>query len=351
MSAAHRARAALERAAHDRRLTAALSLAIVGGLVALALSKLDLASLGRSLAHVRGGWLALALALMSSSFMARSESWWVAVHVAMPDLKIDRPTVRRALLIGLAGSAVAPGRIGEAARAWIVARRSPHPGPAFVVVIGTVLLQTILNAVALVLLTGVALSGANAIRTGALALTGAALAATIVALALAPRVLRHATARPAGRVARAGDWLLAQVVRARSGLAVLRHPPAALHAAGFQLSAWGLQLATCWVVLQALGISARAPVAAAAAVLVAVNITAVVPLTPSNVGVFQAACIAALAPFGVHATLALAYGLVLQGVEIACDLLFGIPSLLREGVSFGELRRGVREGAHSDLTV
>lgn len=351
MSGLRRARRLLARAAHDRRLTAAVSLAIVAGLVVLALSKLDLAGLGRSLSHVRGGWLALALALMSGSFMARSESWWVAVHAAMPQLKIDRPAVRRALLIGLAGSAVAPGRVGEAARAWLVARRSPQPGPAFAVAVGTVLFQTILNAVALVLLAGIALSGADAIHTGALALTGVALAAVIAAVALAPQLLRHAAARPTGRLARAGRWLLAQVVRARSGLAVLRHPPAALHSACFQLGAWALQLATCWVVLEAFGIAAHTPVAAAAAVLVAVNITAVVPLTPSNVGVFQAACIAALAPFGVHATAALAYGLVLQGVEIACDLALGIPSLLREGVSFGEIRRGAREGARGEIPV
>jgi hypothetical protein len=37
----------------------------------------------------------------------------------------------------------------------------------------------------------------------------------------------------------------------------------------------------------------------AAAILVAVNVTAVVPVTPSNVGLFQAACVAVLAAFGV----------------------------------------------------
>ena len=40
----------------------------------------------------------------------------------------------------------------------------------------------------------------------------------------------------------------------------------------------------------ALGLEPQTGFAAAAAVLFAVNITAVVPITPANLGVFQAAC-------------------------------------------------------------
>ena len=44
----------------------------------------------------------------------------------------------------------------------------------------------------------------------------------------------------------------------------------------------------------ALGLDVRTALAGAAAVLFAVNVTAVVPATPANVGVFQAACVAVL---------------------------------------------------------
>ena len=77
--------------------------------------------------------------------------------------------------------------------------------------------------------------------------------------------------------------------------------------------------------------------------LLAVNVTAVIPVTPSNVGVFQAACIAVLAPFGVSAAQALAYGLILQAVEIVAAVGMGVPALLSEGVSVSELRRGAHE--------
>lgn len=341
MNALARLRALGERLAHNRRFTVGLSLALVAALLLVAITSFDLHGLGRSLGRVRPVWLVLAIVLMGSSFLARAESWYIAIQAAMPELDVDRAAVRRGLLVGMAGSAVAPGRVGEAVRAWLVARHAPDPPRAFVIVVGTVVLQALLNSVALLVLLGIAISGAAAVRTSALAGTGAALAVALALLAMAPRLLR-ALEQSRSRPLRAGRWLAAQLVRIRQGLRALRKPRAALHSGGAQMGAWGLQLATCWVVLRTLGVTPRSSLAAAAAVLVAVNVTAVVPLTPSNVGVFQAACIAALAPFGVAATLALAYGLVLQGVEVLCDLGMGIPSLVREGVSFGEVRHAAR---------
>jgi phosphatidylinositol alpha-mannosyltransferase len=128
------------------------------------------------------------------------------------------------------------------------------------------------------------------------------------------------------------------VIAIRRGLSAFGRVRSAAHVMAAQLSAWALQAAVCYVTL--LGLGRRASVAAAA-VLVAVNVTAVVPLTPS-IGVFQAACIAVLAGFGVSATRGLAYGLVLQAVEIAVDLGLGVPALRREGASFDDIRGGAR---------
>ena len=53
----------------------------------------------------------------------------------------------------------------------------------------------------------------------------------------------------------------------------------------------GCPATCCWSVL---GLDGQAGIGAAAAVLFAVNVTAVLPATPSNLGVFQAACVAIL---------------------------------------------------------
>jgi phosphatidyl-myo-inositol alpha-mannosyltransferase len=77
----------------------------------------------------------------------------------------------------------------------------------------------------------------------------------------------------------------------------------------------------------------------AAAILFAVNVTAVLPLTPSNLGVFQAACVAVLSyAYGVPAAQALGYGIILQAVEIATAVVMGAPALVKEGLSWREVR-------------
>jgi phosphatidyl-myo-inositol alpha-mannosyltransferase len=74
-------------------------------------------------------------------------------------------------------------------------------------------------------------------------------------------------------------------------------------------------------------------------VLFAVNVTAVIPATPANVGIFQAACVAVLAgAYHVSTPEAIAYGIVLQAVEVAAALIMGLPALLNEGLSWREVR-------------
>ena len=106
-----------------------------------------------------------------------------------------------------------------------------------------------------------------------------------------------------------------------------------------QLFAWVLQWLSCWVLLVAFGVDETTGLGAAAAVLFAVNVTAVLPATPSNLGVFQAACVAVLSgAYGVSAADALGYGIVLQVVEIATAVLMGTPALLKEGLSWKDVR-------------
>jgi len=86
----------------------------------------------------------------------------------------------------------------------------------------------------------------------------------------------------------------------------------------------------------------QAGLLAAAAILLAINVSAVLPATPSNVGVFQAACLVVLAAYGVGAGPGLAYGIILQAVEVLTALLLGVPALLGEGLSWEEIRSSAR---------
>ena len=63
------------------------------------------------------------------------------------------------------------------------------------------------------------------------------------------------------------------------------------------------------------------------------------PATPSNIGVFQLAVISVLhTGFGISTADALAYGVILQAVEIATAVALGLPALVREGLTWSDLR-------------
>ena len=155
---------------------------------------------------------------------------------------------------------------------------------------------------------------------------------------LAPALVRQGGS---GRVARAIAAIRAALVKVRLGLVVFRDPRRGPAAALLQLGAWALQLLACFALFTALGLDHEPAIniGAAAAVLFAVNVTAVIPATPSNIGVFQLATISVLTTgFGVSTADALAYGVILQAVEIATAVAFGLPALVREGVTWQDMR-------------
>jgi phosphatidyl-myo-inositol alpha-mannosyltransferase len=142
-----------------------------------------------------------------------------------------------------------------------------------------------------------------------------------------------------GPVARLVREATAALVRLRKGLVVFREGRMAVRAISAQLAAWGLQLLGAFALLLALGLNHHAGIGAAAAVLFAVNVTAVLPATPSNVGVFQLAVLTVLAGgYGVPAASALGYGIILQAVELTTAVVCGLPALIREGVSWRDVR-------------
>jgi phosphatidyl-myo-inositol alpha-mannosyltransferase len=139
------------------------------------------------------------------------------------------------------------------------------------------------------------------------------------------------------------------MLQVRSGLGVFRKPRLGCWAALMQLTAWAVQWLACFALLVALGLDERAGMGAAAAVLFAVNVTAVLPATPSNLGVFQAACVAVLSAYGVGKTDAFAYGIILQAIEIGTALTLGMPALVREGMSWKDLRLRALHAAPVEL--
>jgi len=334
-----------------RRLAALAVVIAFLGLMAFAVSRLDIHRFGHALITATPGWVALALLLMALSLVFRSASWHQVLRAALPDTQIAWPSVIRATMIGVMASAVLPGRIGEPSRVIVLTRRLPgqtrHLLP---IVTGTVFSQTLINLLALALLAGITFTGVPLFHGHILGVLSAVIVPlAIVALVVAgPRLISLALRSRSPRLARTAESISRGLRLARQGLLVFTRPRFGTTAVFLQLAAWALQWLACYMVVLALGLQGHANLATAAAVLLAVNLSAVLPATPSNVGVFQAACLVVLAAYGIGAGPGLAYGIILQAVEVLTALALGVPALLGEGLSLRDIRgqRGLSgEGA------
>ena len=235
-----------------------------------------------------------------------------------------------------------PARLGEPSRALVVARRTGRPRENLPIVLGTVVSQTLLNIVALIVLGAIMFSSVDFFNghQNALLVAAVAPAVLLILVLLAPVLLRGTGSRsPSSRLHALAAQIRGALARVRAGLIVFRRPRLGAQATAAQLSAWALQCLSCWILLVALGLDKHAGIGAAAAVLFAVNITAVLPATPANLGVFQAAC-AAVLHTGWHVGYGdgVAYGVILQAVEVATAIMMGMPALLKEGMSWREVR-------------
>ncbi len=319
----------------------ALSVLLVGGLVAFAVSRLNLKRVGHALITASPGWIVLALVLMGLSLLMRSVSWHQVLRAALPDTQIPWPAVVRATMIGVMGSAVFPGRIGELSRVLVLSRRLEGSNRQLLpVVAGTVFSQTLINLLALAVLLVVTFTSVPIFQGhGAGIAIALGVPIAIAALVIAgPRVAARAARARSARVAKAAQALTRVLHLARQGLVVFARPRHGLFAISAQLVAWALQWLACYAVILALGLQSQAGLIGAAAVLLAVNLSAILPATPSNVGVFQAACLVVLAAYGVGAGPGLAYGIILQAVEVVTALALGVPALLGEGLRWSDIR-------------
>jgi phosphatidyl-myo-inositol alpha-mannosyltransferase len=322
-----------------RRTVFGAAAAGAAGGTLLALDRIGMRPIAHALVDSQPVWVLVGLALMCLSMLARAVAWHAILRAALPDALPRLIDAIQGTTIGVLMSATLPARLGEPSRALIVARRLGRPRDRLPAVLGTLVSQTLLNVVALVILGAVMFTtvGLFAGRQQALVWYALAPFGVLCAVLVAPALLRSGLPSRSARMHRWLSQAREALARVRSGLAVFRSPRLGSQAAALQLGAWALQWVACYVLLAALGLDLD--MGAAAAVLFAVNVTAVLPLTPSNLGVFQAACLAVLTgAYGVDAAQALGYGIILQAVEIATAVIMGTPALVKEGLSWREVR-------------
>jgi phosphatidylinositol alpha-mannosyltransferase len=319
------------RAGPLRRALSVAALIIVAVLCWLAIRKIGLHSVTAALKHTSVPWVVLGIAVMSAAMVLRAVSWHAALRAALPRAHIRLFDAARGLFLGVLVSSTLPANLGEPSRVLVVARRTERPWESVPIVAGTILSQSLLNVIFVLILGLVTLASVN-LGTGTregLAVGAAGAAVAVVVVLAAPQLIHRS--RPDSRLRRI--WIIAG--RVRAGLIVFRRPRLALSMIGGQVGAWTLQWLGVYLILVGTRLGGRAGPLGAIAVLCAVNVTLVLPATPGDVGVFQAAASAVLhAGWHIPYAEGIAYGVVLQAAELVTALVMGLPALLREGLSW-----------------
>ena len=159
----------------------------------------------------------------------------------------------------------------------------------------------------------------------------------IVAFALFGMRPLHFMLRPFGWLPFVtSEWLEYVGNRLGHGFAALRQPKLMLGALLTTTLAWLALAASTWCVLR--GLPPRtSPSRAALLVVIATNLAMILPSSPSGVGVFEAAALVALGPYGVPDAQALSCALVIHALNFIPFVVAGLVLL-----------RGTLRGSRSD---
>lgn len=305
---------------------------LAGAAVAVYFGGPDWGQVGDAFRAVEWEWLAVAVGLNLVSVVARSLAWRTVIDQAVPPPHPRFLHVFSAFSIGLLANATLPGRVGELARVAVLTRHMPKLAGAWATLVGTVFAHRAFDFIPAAVLVVWVLATAEIPHwavTSLVILFSVGGALLLVAMLSA----RH---HHKGHVNSVGTWRTI-VTMARHGLGVMRRPLSAAAAISFQFIGWFCQLFAVWTAMKAFGIDVD--LAAAGLVLVLMNMAAIIPLWPGNVGLLQVAIATPLVGYGVPYAQGFAFGLGLQIIEASVGIGFGLLFLGREGLSFAALRR------------
>ncbi|MDX2030800.1 MAG: lysylphosphatidylglycerol synthase transmembrane domain-containing protein [Blastocatellia bacterium] len=328
----------------SKKFKSLLILAVGIGLAVWFVRRLDWDVVLVHLGRARIWPLILAAGLINLTMLSRSLRWQVLLE---PIARVGLRNLFAATSIGFGGIFVF-GRTFEIARPFALSLRERLRPSA---TLATILIERVFDTSAVVLLfsvnllffhpSGNALSGQNlgTIRLlGGLFLAGICLAiATLVLLRLKSAPLlawlaRATAARPRGLVTPA----LNLAGHLSEGLSVLLNGRALRRCLFHTACVWGLVTTATWLTLFAFQLDLS--VSHAIFVLGFGLIGSIVPTPGGSAGAFHGATSKGLEFLGMETNLAASIAIIYHLVAFGSPFLFGLYFLVRDGLSFGQLR-------------
>jgi uncharacterized protein (TIRG00374 family) len=279
------------------------------------------------------------------SFWIRTMRWHFLLR---PVTDVSTARLYPVVLIGLMTNNVAPARVGELVRAFLLGEReSMNKSTA----LGTIAVDRAFDGLTLVAILGIVTAfsdvDSNVKRIGiATALLFLAAAAVLISLAMSPQKVRGLLVRlfhlaPDRLALRAVEILDGFLI----GLVAIRNPGVLLRAAVASIASWMIEGTMYYVVGEAFGLGVGFHVYLI--IVAAANLALSIFQTPGGIGPFEVATREVLVFFNASAG-ASAYALALHAILLAPVILVGVILLWTTQFSFSQLM-GVQKGATPTL--
>lgn len=298
-------------------------------LLALILSRMNLARIRHAFSNVSWVWIIGALLLNAVSTYVDAIRWKWILSSVKKDVRVRKAFA--AILVGVVGNTVLPFKLGDGTRAYFIAREE---GISLASSFSTVMLDRIVEITSFLLLVVLTASffpfPSSVKRTGLL--TGIALGGGWMILIAFMRLSPRLRTKFRGKV---GRMISQQISRFTMGLSALRNTGLLLSTTLCSALSWGMRLAVIWATFRAFHLTL--PVIAAAVVLVFVNLGIAIANTPANIGGFELSAVAAFKLLSLNAELGISYAIVLHLTEVVPMLLIGLVVLWLSGLESSKL--------------
>ena len=306
-------------------IRAAIGAAISIVALFLVLRGVDVSRTADVLGRANPGWIVLGAVFLSMDLTLRALRWQ---RLLRPIASVRYRSMLGYLLVGYVANNVLPARLGELVRSHYLGDRE---GISRASALGTVVVERIVDLVAVVGIASVSLLVLSVRGVVASAVLVGAAVAGLFLLALALGIVAHRL--PGADRARAAVERWPQVrelaSRLQGGLAVAGRPRTLAEALGVSAVAWTVAILAWAAVGQSIGVELS--MAQAALLASGVALASAVPAGPSNLGTFELAAVQIGKAIGVPADSAFALGLIVHAAILVTTSVGGGVAVARLG--------------------
>jgi hypothetical protein len=311
-----------------------VGLLVSAAAVAVLVTVIDIRETATTLGRTNLWLVAATMLLVPGQVILRTLRWRLLLPLR-PDGQ--RPRVGRVmpvLLIGYLANLILPARLGEPARAYLLARREQI---GFARVLGSVLLERVIDLASLAFVAVFAALQARAPEWILRGMVIVAVAGIVIVAVLAASGIAHVIG------------LLARMFGQRAG----RMRAAIEHAISFGEGAngggwgplagavalstltWAFVAGTYWLAAQSLGIDIR--ISESMLVAAVATLGTAIPSAPANIGTYEVAAVVVLTALGVEAHEALAMALLTHAIVTVPFAIVGAAAVAQLSISVADI--------------